>query len=749
MSDGAQGRSTAFAAAAVMLVSLLPFARGLLAGQSFFFRDLAGYFFPLRLFALAGLRAGELRYWSPLTHEGEPLALLPIGYPLDVIQAMAPTEAGLSWILALHLPLAALGAFLLARHLGLGLTAASATALFYALGGFALSCVNLYVYAQALAWAPFVIRGLGRAARGPRREIGKAALALGLALTTTGIEVVAQATLVGLFLARPRDKGALLRTGLVLLLGLGLSAAVVMPVSALVADSARGRGFATEVVLAHSLHPITLLQTLVAGLYGDTARLTDTFWGQNYFPRGFPYFLSVYIGALGLGLAALGARTKGTARLLAVLATLSLVVCLGRYAGLTALVDVLPALHRFRFPSKAFFTVHLAIALLTGFALETLAKRGDALAWRRASLVLGTLGLVVAFGPGLALRPLGLRRYLVTGFFPPDFDMTARLRAAADIASDALAGGGLALVGALVAYAAFRGRLPAAKAALLLTGLLATDLLRGGAGLNPMVSPAFFGPSPEAARLAASVRGGGGRLFSYDPGYSPAYYAARAERPGEHEVWSFAVLQEALVPHYNLALSVPTALGLDQTMLAPEARILAPEDAEPVALPRIVDRLRDSAVTHVVAAEPLSHPDLELVLILSPPRIAPLRLFLYRLQGTHPRLELSSGGRVLLLQEAAGHLRIEAEVEEAATLLLRDAWARGWRVSVDGQARPVARTERGQRAVALAPGRHRVDFDYAPPGLVPGLAISTTCAVVVLLLLCRGPRLPTVPVSRV
>ena len=750
MSAGAPGRSTAYAAAAaVMLVSLLPFARGLLAGQSFFFRDLGGYFFPLRLFALAGLRQGELRYWSPLTHEGEPLALLPVAYPFDLLQALVPTETGLSFILALHLPLAALGAFLLARHLGLGLVGACASALSYALGGFALSCLNLYVYAQALAWAPFVIRGLGRAAQGPRREIGKAALALSLALTTTGIEIVAQAAVMGLLLARPRDRGALGRTGLVLLLGLGLGAAVVLPVSALVAESARGRGFPTEVVLAHSLHPITLLQTLVAGLYGDTARLTDTFWGQNYFPRGFPYFLSVYMGALGLGLAALGACTKGTPRVLGVLAALSLVVCLGRYAGLTALVDALPALHRFRFPAKAFFTVHLSVAMLTGFALEALARRGSPLSWKRASQVLGAVGLVVALAPSLALRPLGLRRYLVAGFFPPDLDLAARLGAAASIASDALAGGGLALLGALLAYATFRGRLPAAKAALLLTALLATDLLRGGAGLNPMVSPAFFSPSAEASRLAASVREGGGRLFSYDPGYSPAYYAARARRPGEHEVWSFAVLQEALVPHYNLALSVPSALGLDQTMLAPEARILAPEDAEPSALPRIVDRLRDAAVTHVVAAEPLSHPDLEPAEILSPARIAPLRLFVYRLKGAHPRFELSSPGGVLASRETPGHLRIEAEAQEAGTLLLRDAWARGWRVSVDDLAQPLLRTERGQRAVALPPGRHRVDFDYAPPGLLPGLTLSAASALVVLLLLRGGPRLPSLPASRV
>ena len=179
-------------------------------------------------------------------------------------------------------------------------------------------------------------------------------------------------------------------------------------------------------------------------------------------------------------------------------------VCLGRYAGLTALVDALPALRRFRFPSKAFFTVHLATALLVGLAVDALSRRASPRAWKRASLLLGVLGLLVAFGPWLALRPLELRRYLIVGFFPPDLAVASRLRAATAISTDAMAGGALAVVGALVAWAASRGRIPAARAALLLVGLLATDLLRGGAGLNPMVSSAFFLPSPDATRLIAS-----------------------------------------------------------------------------------------------------------------------------------------------------------------------------------------------------------------------------------------------------
>ena len=197
------------------------------------------------------------------------------------------------------------------------------------------------------------------------------------------------------------------------------------------------------------------------------------------------------------------------------------------------------------------------------------------------------------------------------------------------------------------------------------------------------------------------------------------------------------------------SLSVPTALSLDLTMLAPEARILAPEDAAPRALPRILDRLREAAVSRVLAAEPLSHPDLELLDTLSPPRIAPLRLYLYRLTGAHPRLELSGRGGVLALREAGGRVRVETEGQEPATLLVRDAWAPGWTVSVDGNPRPLERTEGGHRAVGLDPGRHVVNFAYTPPGLAPGLAISAACALVVLLLLRPGRGAPTGPVSRV
>lgn len=738
--DGAPRRELWAVLALLAVVALLPFALGLVRGHSFFFRDLAGHFFPLRLFAVAGLRAGELRYWNPLTHEGEPLALPPVGYPPDLLQVLWPSEAWLSFLLALHIPLAALGAFALARQLGLRVAGAAAVAVAYSLGGFALSSVNLYVYVQALAWAPFVVRGLVRAGAGGARDAAWAALPLAVCFTTTGLELVLQAVALGLLLAGSREKGALLRLSLGVALGFGLAAAAVLPVAALVEDSARGQGFPTEVVLAHSVHPITLLQTVVAGLYANPRHFTDTFWGQNFFPRGFPYFLSLYVGVLALGLALRGALERGRVpRLLLALGVLGLAVSLGRYAGLAPLVDALPALGRLRFPSKAFFTVHFTLALLLGFAVDRLARSDEARSWRRTGVLLMAFAAVVTLALRLALGLDGVRLYLLAGFFPAELTWPAREAAAASILRDAAVGGLFALAAGFIALLAGRGLVSRPRSCWLLVGLLAADLLRAGVGLNPMVSPDFFRPSEEARRTAKLVREGGGRLFTFDAGYSPAYYQARATRR-DHEVWSFALLRETLVPSFNLALGVPTALSLDQTMLAPKVLVLPPGDAAPAALPRVLPRLRRAAVSHVLAVEPLSHPELELALVSSSPRVAPLRTFLYRLRERMSRYELEGEGEVLLLLEAAGRLEFEVQAAEPARLLLRDAWARGWEARVNGAFAPLVRDDGFHRTLSLGPGRQRVELTYRPPGLAAGLGLSLASALAIAVLLLRAPR---------
>src|SRR5207247_9210220 len=97
--------------------------------------------------------------------------VLPIPYPPDLLQSLAPNEWGFSLLLALHVPLAALTFVGLLRRLGHGPGPAVLGALAYALSGFTLSSLNLYIHLEALAWAPLVMGTLIGAARGGGREV--------------------------------------------------------------------------------------------------------------------------------------------------------------------------------------------------------------------------------------------------------------------------------------------------------------------------------------------------------------------------------------------------------------------------------------------------------------------------------------------------------------------------------------------------------------------------------------------------
>jgi hypothetical protein len=712
----------AWVAALVSLVAFLPFLRGALAGASLYFRDLSLHFFPLRRLALEGLRRGELVLWNPYVHEGVPLPLPALGYPLDALGVLAPREAFLSLLLALHVPLGALLMFLLARRgLDLGPAASAGGALVYALGGFFLSTVNLYVYVQAAAWAPLVVLCiLPLMADAGRRTIAAAAIAAALTLSTTGVEIAAQAIVAGVVLGlrRERPLRAAGRLGAALTLAAALAAPVLWLVAGQVEGSARGRGFPAEVVLAHSVHPFALVQTLVGSLFGNPANLANEWWGQNFFPRGFPYVLSLYLGAavLALGVAGAAARRGPTARLLALCAA-GLLLALGRFGGLTPLVEAAPALRVVRFPVKAFFLVHLAVALLAALGLQALA---DGRRRRTLALVAGALGTLLAAAPLLELAFPGPLASFARAFFPPGFAPEAREAFLDGILRDAATGGALALVVALVAFAASRGRLTGSRAAWLAVALVASDLLRTGAGLNPMVSSSFYAPSAELAPRLPLLRQG--RVYTCPIETSPAYRAGRLARGRDHELWSFAVLLESLSPAFNVPLGVATALSPDLTMLVPTERILEPDAGSCMALARLLPRLREAAVATVLSLDPLDHPDLTPLFEHAPARTRPVAIHAYALRDALPRIAVTGPGRLLDVRARANRVEIATEASGPATLVVRDAWAAGWRARVDDALVDLPRGR--HRRVELPAGRHRVRMSYAPP-LGPALLAST------------------------
>jgi hypothetical protein len=76
-----------------------------------------------------------------------------------------------------------------------------------------------------------------------------------------------------------------------------------------------------------------------------------------------------------------------------------------------------------------------------------------------------------------------------------------------------------------------------------------------------------------------------------------------------------------------------------------------------------------------------------------------------------------------IARDGLERVAIEVDVERASLLVLADAFAPGWRVTVDGEPRRLWQVNHYVRGVAVGPGDRHAEFSYRPPGLLPGLAL--------------------------
>src|SRR6185436_18217622 len=259
---------------------------------------------------------------------------------------------------------------------------------------------------------------------------------------------------------------------------------------------------------------------------------------------------------------------------------------------------------------------------------------------------------------------------------------------------DAATGGAVALGAAGLALVVLRGRVRPAVAVAGLAALLAADLLRTGAGLNPMVTASFYRLSPEMTALLPVLRDGS-RLFVCEPVRTRAYWAGRAAHPESHESWTFETYRETMTPDFNLLSHLPTALSDDLTSLVPVGATPG-QDLGCERIGALVDRLRTAGVGHVVSLDPLADPSLRARAVVAPSRIAPVAVHVYDVEPRGPgRVGLvgATGGEIEgqaeLVQESADTVEINVEAEAPAMLLVRDGYAPGWRAWVDDVPVPV------------------------------------------------------------
>lgn len=761
---------------ALAVVALLPDLGAALPRGTYYFRDLSLAFLPLRQYQAAELAAGRLPFWNPYVHEGE--FFLPSFYPFDLLHVFNSSPEFVSWLLTLHLPLAALGAYALGRTRGMSEVGAFVCGTVYAIGGFALSTLNLYSFLQALALAPFVLLTLERAAARGGRWLAGAALAVALGLTTLALEIVAQAVALGAVLALWRDAGAgapepgagtrAARLAGALALGIALAAVPVAVTLGVLPETQRGAGFVQAEAGDLALPPLALLQLLVPDLLGELARPVEGWWGGAIYRTGTPYFLSLYLGALVLALAACGARqAPGRERIvLLAAAALGLWYALGPAGGLWNLLQALPFFGAFRTPSKALFLVHVSAALLAGRGADRLVRGGG---WGVFSAV-SAIGVLMA---GAIAAAGWLAADGVAGWMR--LDARAREAMAAVLPGSAARSALIALTGIALALAARRSRMRPHLAGALLAIVIAADLGRAGAGLNRQVSPQFFRLAPEMAAMRLDDPGSG-RVFAVPASLSREFPAWLEKRQADSDLWMAYAWRQQLEPYNNLLDRVETAGSQDRTRFSPLLTSLGWTGYDLGDVTRLLPLLRDAAVGRILSFDRLD--SAELVLRATVPVAATgLAIRVYELKRPWPRVSLAcraheaptrldaarmphaagwdperdvafegppaaraspcTRGRARAVSRLPDEERYESESDGAGWLVVRSTYARGWRATVDGRPVELVRADGRHRAVAVPPGRHTVALRYEPPWLWAGAALTLLAVIALARILMR------------
>jgi hypothetical protein len=97
--------------------------------------------------------------------------------------------------------------------------------------------------------------------------------------------------------------------------------------------------------------------------------------------------------------------------------------------------------------------------------------------------------------------------------------------------------------------------------------------------------------------------------------------------------------------------------------------------------------------------------------------------------------------------DQAERVEVDFNVTEPALLVLADAFAPGWSVTVDGQPRRLWQVNYLFRGTLVRPGEHRAVFCYRAPGFMTGLALAMSAWCAVALIVARRSLRPRLGVA--
>ena len=406
-------RADALALAAVALFFVCFFPQAVFGGKFLIAGDAYYYSMPLRAVAWGMVRAGEWPLWTPHVLSGFPLLAMPqlaLGYPLTWGHAVLPAHwAEQLYVLAPYL-LAPAFTYAYARELGRTRPAALLAGLAFTYGGAMCGGIsNSGMLTNGMMWLPLALLGLERARRGRLAAcLLGAALACAMSLLNGHAQTFTYAALLvgayGLFLSlfargavagggaggagggAVEDGGAGEGGGAAV--GPGRTTgpwrrwqplAVACGAVALAAGVAGFQLFETARAARRSTRGAPTYETLAEGSFRPSEAARALFAPLHALADVTPYVapLALALAAFALFAAASGDGRGRDARVFfwAGVAVVAWLLMLGGNTPLQRVIFHLPALNRFRVPSRHAFEWTFAVSVLAAYGFDQLSAR--------------------------------------------------------------------------------------------------------------------------------------------------------------------------------------------------------------------------------------------------------------------------------------------------------------------------------------------------------------------------------------
>jgi hypothetical protein len=529
---------------------------------------------------------------------------------------------------------------------------------------------------------------------------------------------------------------SLIGFALAVVIGLGLAAIQLLPAAELTRESQRAGGLESIKVLTHSYWPPRLLTLLSPDFFGNPAQ--NNFWGyDNYWENAayigvLPLLLAVWsIGQLVnrlMGRLVNRSMSRSVDRLpvdqspitnhqslinfFALSVLLSLVLAFGWFTPIYVfLYEHVPGFDLFQGPARWLVVTIPALCVLAALSTQRWLERGFS---RRAANRLILLGLALTLAGGAASFVLSGR---VATFSPA----TLRL--------------GVLLV---IAGWLFRQRIRDRKAAMIVVGVVALDLISAHFALSPALSAEVY-HAPNATAEAIKADGLAGRVFYFDKDETALKFGKYLATDnkfagyGPNDLAYWLNFRQTLLPNAAMIDGVPSANNFDSLIIGRSQNLLDQINALPID--QALAQLSRLNVAYIVSPR-----SLDLPIVYRAPDVT-----IYRTDQTVPRARIGRdpadfsdvasirGSSIESLTDSGNTVTIRAASPTDGYLILSDAYYPGWRALIDGTPTPIELANSAFRAVKLTAGAHTIEFRYEPDSVKFGAMITIGCGLIVII----------------